>query len=168
MERFFSYTSNSPRRDEEACITLLSGPSGWYAPRTPHLALLKLALPLRTRCAGIERQQATLAPLASQRSAFLLVQGQREDLAPLPVRGEQRGAERPRRGVHLQQGEAGEQPPFPVPGEEPSFARQSCLYGEKGSLLLRLHCSSLLKPHLRLWFQGVDPPMSLLQRIQIK
>ncbi|WVZ59222.1 hypothetical protein U9M48_009406 [Paspalum notatum var. saurae] len=28
MERFFSYTSNSPRRDEKACITLLSGPSG--------------------------------------------------------------------------------------------------------------------------------------------
>ena len=50
------------------------------------------------------------------------MQGQREDLTPLPVRGEPRGGEWPRRRVHLQQGEAGEQPPFPVPGEVKSLS----------------------------------------------
>ena len=83
---------------------------------------------LTTRClapasslAYAPRRDRAVADLSGPRitPCSCFAEGQREDLAPLPVRGEPRGGERPRRGVPVQQGEAGEQPPFLVPGEDP-------------------------------------------------
>lgn len=77
---------------------------------SPHLALLKLSRSARAA-------PGSNYPSVHAVSALVLVQVQREDVAPLPVRGEPRGGEWPRRRLHLRQGEAGEQPAFPVPGE---------------------------------------------------
>lgn len=115
VHRFFSCTgATRPPAPENADITLVSGPSCWYASRTLVSQLLFhhesnrscLSNPVRSvshpRCCGLAH--SALAPI----SPPLLVLEQREDVASLPVRDKPRDGEWTRRGVHLQEGETGE------------------------------------------------------------